>query len=134
MEFYFKFSPGKIGKGKLFIAEIWWGKSKAEGVTSSTTKVVILGILMKNEILPSTGVDRDKGGESDLSRLEPCVPIHLLGPDQPRLTVHKDNNYEKWMLNELMLYTPFREADLDNYENNTAEIYKLLVIVTIFRL
>ena len=23
-----------------------------------------------------------------------------------------------------MLYTHFREADLDNYENNTAEIYK----------
>ena len=36
----------------------------------------------------------------------------------------KDNQYEKWMLTELMLYTPFREADLDEYENNTAEVYK----------
>ena len=36
----------------------------------------------------------------------------------------KDNQFEKWMLNELMLYTPFREADLDEYENNTAEVYK----------
>ena len=28
------------------------------------------------------------------------------------------------MLNELMLYTHYREADLDEYENNTAEMYK----------
>jgi hypothetical protein len=28
------------------------------------------------------------------------------------------------MLKELMLYTQYREADLDDYENNTAEIYK----------
>jgi hypothetical protein len=38
--------------------------------------------------------------------------------------VNQDNQYERWMLNELMLYTPYREADLDDYENNTAEIYK----------
>ena len=38
--------------------------------------------------------------------------------------VNRDNQYERWMLKELMLYTHFREADLDNYENNTAEIYK----------
>ena len=36
----------------------------------------------------------------------------------------KDNQYEDWMLKELMLYTPYREEDLDGYENNTAEIYK----------
>ena len=39
--------------------------------------------------------------------------------------VKKDNQYERWMLKELMLYTPYREKDLDEYENNTAEIYKL---------
>jgi hypothetical protein len=38
--------------------------------------------------------------------------------------VSQDNQYERWMLKELMLYTPFREADLDEYENNTAEVYK----------
>ena len=27
------------------------------------------------------------------------------------------------MLNELMLYTPYREEQLDDYENNCAEIY-----------
>jgi hypothetical protein len=37
---------------------------------------------------------------------------------------NRDNQYERWMLNELMLYTPYREADLDDYENNTAEMYK----------
>ena len=38
--------------------------------------------------------------------------------------VSKDNQYESWMLKELMLYTPYREVDLDDYENKTAEIYK----------
>jgi hypothetical protein len=38
--------------------------------------------------------------------------------------VNADNQYERWMLKELMLYTPFREADLDEYESNTAEVYK----------
>ena len=38
--------------------------------------------------------------------------------------VKKDNQFERWMLKELMLYTSYREADLDEYENNTAEIYK----------
>ena len=38
--------------------------------------------------------------------------------------VNADNQYERWMLKELMLYTPYREADLDEYENNTAEVYK----------
>ena len=28
------------------------------------------------------------------------------------------------MLKELMLYTPYREQDLDEYENNTAEVYR----------
>ena len=36
---------------------------------------------------------------------------------------NKDKHYESWMLKELMLYTPYRESDLDDYENNTAEIY-----------
>ena len=36
----------------------------------------------------------------------------------------KDTLYERWMLKELMLYTPYREEDLDEYENNTAEVYK----------
>ena len=35
---------------------------------------------------------------------------------------NRDNQYEKWMLKEIMLYTHFREADLDDYENNTAEV------------
>ena len=34
--------------------------------------------------------------------------------------VNRDNQYESWMLNELMLYTHYREADLDEYENKTA--------------
>ena len=38
--------------------------------------------------------------------------------------VNRDNQYERWMLNELMLYTHYREVDLDEYENNTAEIYQ----------
>ena len=38
--------------------------------------------------------------------------------------VNKDNDYERWMLKELMLYTPYREEDIDEYENNTAEVYK----------
>ena len=37
---------------------------------------------------------------------------------------NKENDYERWMLKELMLYTPYREEDLDEYENNTAEVYK----------
>ena len=37
---------------------------------------------------------------------------------------NRDNDYERWMLKELMLYTHYREEDLDEYENNTAEIYK----------
>ena len=37
---------------------------------------------------------------------------------------NKDNDYERWMLKELMLFTPYREGDLDDYENNTAEVYK----------
>jgi hypothetical protein len=37
--------------------------------------------------------------------------------------VNQDNQYERWMLKELMLYTPSREFDLDEYENNTAEVY-----------
>ena len=36
---------------------------------------------------------------------------------------NKDKQYENWMLKELMLYTPYREEDLDNYEKNTAEVY-----------
>ena len=37
---------------------------------------------------------------------------------------NKENRYEEWMLKELMLYTPYRETDLDDYENNTAEMYR----------
>ena len=36
----------------------------------------------------------------------------------------KDQQYESWMLKELMLYTPFRREDLDRYEESTAETYK----------
>ena len=37
---------------------------------------------------------------------------------------NRDKDYESWMLKELMLFTHYREKDLDDYENNTAEIYK----------
>ena len=37
---------------------------------------------------------------------------------------NKDRDYENWMLKELMLYTHYRDGDLDEYENNTAEVYK----------
>ena len=37
--------------------------------------------------------------------------------------VNKENQFEQWMLKELMLYTPFREKDRDHYENNTADAY-----------
>ena len=37
---------------------------------------------------------------------------------------NKDKDYEGWMLKELMLYTPYREHDLDEYENNTAKVYQ----------
>ena len=37
--------------------------------------------------------------------------------------IKKEGDYESWMLNELMLYTPYREEQLDDYENNCAEIY-----------
>ena len=36
---------------------------------------------------------------------------------------NKDNQYERWMLKELMLYTPFRAKDIESYEARTAEIY-----------
>ena len=36
---------------------------------------------------------------------------------------NKDNQYEKWMLKELMLYTHYRENDLKDYEENTAVNY-----------
>ena len=29
---------------------------------------------------------------------------------------NKDNQFERWMLKELMLYTPFRIQDLEDYE------------------
>ena len=37
---------------------------------------------------------------------------------------NKDNQFEVWMLKELMLYTHFREDDLEDYENNTAVNYE----------
>ena len=37
--------------------------------------------------------------------------------------VKKENQFERWMLKELMLYTPCREKDLDHYENDTADAY-----------
>ena len=37
---------------------------------------------------------------------------------------NKDNQFEVWMLKELMLYTHFREDDLEDYENNTAINYE----------
>ena len=37
---------------------------------------------------------------------------------------NKDNQFERWMLKELMLYTPFRIQDLEDYETKTAEIYE----------
>ena len=33
---------------------------------------------------------------------------------------NKDSQYEVWMLKELMLYTHYRDNDLENYEENTA--------------
>ena len=38
--------------------------------------------------------------------------------------VNKENKYDSWMLNELMLYTPFRSNDLNCYENKSAQIYQ----------
>ena len=35
----------------------------------------------------------------------------------------KESNYESWMLSELLLYTPHREEQLDDYESNPAENY-----------
>ena len=59
------------------------------------------------------GVDRDSGGESGrratagrdilflcLSRLEPRVPVHLLCPDPPRLTVDEEVARERRMRKE----------------------------------
>ena len=37
--------------------------------------------------------------------------------------VNKDNQFEKWMLHELMLYTPFRGNDLEDFENRTSVLY-----------
>ena len=42
------------------------------------------------------------------------------------LRYHKGNKFqqfESWMLKELMLYTPFRKHDWEEYENKTAEMY-----------
>ena len=36
---------------------------------------------------------------------------------------NKDNNFESWMLKELMLYTHYRKTDLESFESKTAEIY-----------
>ena len=36
--------------------------------------------------------------------------------------IKKERDYEMWMLNELMLYTPYRKEQLNDYENNCAEI------------
>ena len=35
----------------------------------------------------------------------------------------RDTHYEDWMLKELMLYTPYREEDLNDYEEDTAKRY-----------
>ena len=62
---------------------------------------------------------------SDLYPGEPKWMRKRKGPAVIRYhQVKKDNDYERWMLKELMLYTPFREADLDDYEKNTAEMYR----------
>ena len=37
---------------------------------------------------------------------------------------NKDSQYEVWMLKELMLYTHYRDNDLENYEENTALNYE----------
>ena len=37
--------------------------------------------------------------------------------------IKKENHYERWMLSELMLYSPFRTEDIEEMENNTAELY-----------
>ena len=37
---------------------------------------------------------------------------------------NKSKDYERWMLRELMLFTPFRSKDLDEYESNTVLAYE----------
>ena len=36
---------------------------------------------------------------------------------------NRNNDYEGWMLKELMIYTHYREKDLDEFERSTAELY-----------
>ena len=64
----------------------------------------------------------------EISDLYPGEPKWMRKRKSPAVLryhqVSKDNQYERWMLKELMLYTPYREADLDEYENNTAKIYR----------
>ena len=75
-------------------------------------------------------------GNDDLIKLPEFIRLLNSAPREPKmmrkrkkpaaLRYHKvshDNQYEKWMLKELMLYTPFRLDDLDAYENNSAHMY-----------
>ena len=66
----------------------------------AVTRPTLANIELNMNYVPSTGVNRDRGGELGyggragrdtetkcLSQLEPGVPLHLHRPDPPRLTV-----------------------------------------------
>ena len=75
---------------------------------------------------------------SNYKKLPKYIQLQRTAPREPKIMrkrkkpavlryhkSNKDNQFEKWMLKELMLYTPFRQEDLDDYENNTAAVYAL---------
>ena len=64
----------------------------------------------------------------EIQDLSPGEPRYMKKRRQPAILRYhksnKDNNYETWMLKELMLYTPYRSEDLKDYEMNTSNIYE----------
>ena len=90
-----------------------------------------------NEDISETKLDYAVVGTSEQIKLPTIIAIQNPSPSEPKwmrkrrtpavLRYHKaskDNQYERWMLKELMLYTPFRFKDFEDYENRTAEIYE----------
>ena len=76
-------------------------------------------------------------GNNEKKRLPKLIRLQDPLPREPRvlrkrrnpavLRFHKasrDNQYEIWMLKELMLYTPFRVSDMEDYEARSSELYK----------
>ena len=76
-------------------------------------------------------------GNDILIRLPEFIRLQDPLPREPRMLrkrkkpavlrfhkANKDNQYDRWMLQELMLYTHFRASDLEDYETRSSELYE----------